>query len=1060
MPKGVAIDEYGNRYVSSYGPESGNEGRIDIFDSTGNFITEIDDPNGPKAVAVDSEGNLYVSEAVPGQGSGTLSRYEPTVPYEPQAGTIAYEEPPILITNESTFNGRLAVNRTNDHLFVNMGGEVWEYAAAAEENELLDTTIGKGQFDNFPRYGVSGALAIDAAQRRIYAEDHDPSNGNVVLVFDLSPPHTLVGTIDGTSTPTGKFTAETTAGMALAVEESTGHLFVGDMLPAKKVYELEINGGSELTESYVSTITHGFQPLGWPQIAIDNSPKSPNLGYLFVPSSESAPGRSLAFKPKEAELPPVVESTSFAGVTEDEAILGAKINPKGKEASYRFEYTTQQSFDSEAFAGAILAGEGTLAAGVEGVSVSAPVAGLQPGTPYRFRVLAESDAGSDEEQRGFTTYRAPDASEDCPNDALRTGASTGLPDCRAYELVTPPDTNGHSPSGGTEPNLNPFGSFIASPTGDNLSYTIEGGPLSGFEGAGYVAGDPYLATRTGAGWVTSAAGPGGTESEAPIFGGISPDQGYSFWTAQGSGSALLEGQTTSLLRYPDGHSEPIGRGSLGVEAQATGRLITDGGTHTIFSSGDASLQLEPNAPPAGTPAIYDRSADEVTHVVSLLPGGATPVENEDAFWAGASADGSAVAFKLADPASGGVNQSTAKSPLYLRLDNAETLIAAPAGATFAGLSADGRHLFYLLEEDLYRFDVQGEATSAITEGGGATVVNISADGSAVYFVSSSSVAFAEEENPLGEVPQPGEANLYLSREGSVVFIATLTPADVAAPGLLGSWIDGVARGELSQDPSRSTPDGGVLLFESRADLTKAASGGHVEVYRYDAQAPSLSCLSCNPTLAAASGDARLAPVRTLQSGVEPLAGLVLLRNLRDDGARAFFQTTEPLLLADSDETLDVYEWEQEGVGSCLAQGGCVYLISSGRSAEPSYLFAVSQSGDDVFISTTDLLSEDDPDQTRSIYDVRVNGGFAPKAGSAAECLGEACQPTVVAPNYRTPASSSSIGAGNLDESNSSRCPKGKRARRGGGQTRCVVKHPKKKHPKAKKRASGTGRAGR
>ena len=54
-PGAVATDSFGNIYVSN------NNGRVDIFDASGQFISEFEDPDGPQALAVDSDGNLYVA---------------------------------------------------------------------------------------------------------------------------------------------------------------------------------------------------------------------------------------------------------------------------------------------------------------------------------------------------------------------------------------------------------------------------------------------------------------------------------------------------------------------------------------------------------------------------------------------------------------------------------------------------------------------------------------------------------------------------------------------------------------------------------------------------------------------------------------------------------------------------------------------------------------------------------------------------------------------------------------------------------------------------------------
>jgi hypothetical protein len=126
------------------------------------------------------------------------------------------------------------------------------------------------------------------------------------------------------------------------------------------------------------------------------------------------------------------------------------------------------------------------------------------------------------------------------------------------------------------------------------------------------------------------------------------------------------------------------------------------------------------------------------------------------------------------------------------------------------------------------------------------------------------------------------------------------------------------------------------------------------------------------------------------------------------------------------------------------------LISSGQSAHDNYLFGVSESGDDAFIYTSDLLTPQDGDETPSVYDVRVKGGFPPPSSNGAECLGEACQPAAVAPDDPTPASAGFQGAGNVKPEGASegRCAKGRHKVK--GRCRPARKKHAKKHKHAKK----------
>jgi hypothetical protein len=1054
LPKAVTVDLHGDRYVASYGPEfaNPNQGRIDVFDPEGNFITEIADPNGPVSVVVDSNGNLYVHEKI----QSRLVRFSPTT-YHPEADEITYPATPVVF--DAKFfapNGRMAINPTDGHLFADYEDRILEFGSAAEGNPLLDEEIGMGYLSHGVNpHGSSGTIAIDATRKRIYADGHDPEHGgNVIQVFELEAPHAFVATIDGSSTPAGEFRAEGDTQTSIAVEEATGHIFYAEYNSVRRIYELEADG------SYVSTIQEPpIAYVGWPQLALDNGPESPTRGYLFAPSGEGSPGRDLAFAPKPPTAPPAIESVSAGGITETEAVLQAEIDPEGEATAYHFEYTSEQSFQTQGFAGAQLAGEGTLQAGSEGVAVSAPVSGLAPGASYRFRITAENESGEAEATGRFATYPAPDASLECPNEALRGGASAALPDCRAYELVTPPETDAHTPLAlGHFVNGLLFGSRQASPSGTAVSFTIEGGTLPGIAGgSGSLHGDPYRATRGPGGWSTESTGPDGSQSSATDPGGVSPDQGYSFFYANGGEGFSLG----NYLHYPDGHIALIGRGSLGTDPQARGRLISEGGAHVIFTSGDIgatsapAVQLEedappggpivsdPKLPPEGTIAIYDRTADEVTHVVSLLPEDVTPAAGENAIYQGASLDGLGVAFKIGPK-------------LYLRYRNEETYEVGE-GAAFAGVAEGGGRVFYLKQGNLFAYDVATEEAIPFAGGGHITPVNVAATGSAAYFVSPD--VLTAQPGPGGAEAQPGQDNLYLSREGAISFVGTVTGRDVEGETSgserldgLGLWVQAVGAqngdyaAKLGMDPSRATPDGGALLFESRAPLTGYDSGGHREVYRYDAAAGTLACLSCDPTGSAATGDASLQTNAVEITTPAPSRTVALIPNLRADGKRAFFQSPDQLVAADTDGRQDVYEWEAQGVGSCRSAGGCVYLISSGRSAGDNYLYSVSDSGDDVFFSTSDLLLPADRETAYSIYDARVGGGF-PAPAAPAECLGEACQPAASAPALPPAAIE---GAGNVKPRR--HCPKGKRSVSRGGKKRCLPtrkKHHRKKHRAAK-----------
>jgi hypothetical protein len=168
-----------------------------------------------------------------------------------------------------------------------------------------------------------------------------------------------------------------------------------------------------------------------------------------------------------------------------------------------------------------------------------------------------------------------------------------------------------------------------------------------------------------------------------------------------------------------------------------------------------------------------------------------------------------------------------------------------------------------------------------------------------------------------------------------------------------------------------------------------------------------------------------------------------------DGAKVFFTAYDALVPRDTNGVADVYEWERAGAGKCSeeapayspANGGCIFLISSGTSASDSELIDSSPDGRDVFFLTNQGLLPQDPGLI-DIYDARAEGGFPPPPTPAAGCEGEACQGAYAPPSDPTPSSATFSGAGNVKEA-----PSAQRKRKHKHKKKKRGKHAAKKHLK-------------
>jgi hypothetical protein len=567
----------------------------------------------------------------------------------------------------------------------------------------------------------------------------------------------------------------------------------------------------------------------------------------------------------------------------------------------------------------------------------------------------------------------------CANEAVRVAESvahpegfvSGLPDCRAYEQVTPVNKDGTNPTG----ELN---ETQASPSGDGIVFLVPANMPGGSGGDGPAF---FLGRRGGEGWSDRGLqAPRGPYDESRVQG----------WSEDLSEAVIQVSEVApgSVFMYEwdlrdsaTGSFQPAFVLPI-AEVRLAGFSADD--SRMIF---ETEAQLLPSAA-AGRENLYEWHAGIVS-LVGVLPDGSVPPGGSSAGSPGGaqseqgqvhftesviSRDGSRVFFTA-----GGTEQ------IYAREGGTRTV--AVGTGVFLAATPDGSRVFYLAGDHLVEFDVASEQATDLTPGGGGEgLLGMSDDGSYVYFAANG-------------------GGLYVWHGGTVSFIATSSDAD--------NWRTTTQSTTSASKVSRVTPDGRFLLF-MRSDR---------QLDRYDAVHGRLACVSCNPSGAPPVGPARLTSI-----GSELFLGhvdvpAILLRNFSSDGGRVFFESSDALVPRDTNGVQDVYEWEQQGVGSCqgssesfsAASGGCLYLVSSGRSPGRSFFADASASGDSVFFFTDQPLVGQDQDGLVDVYDARVGGGFAAQnpLPPPVVCEGEGCLAGAGgAPGFGVPVSASFAGAGN------------------------------------------------
>jgi hypothetical protein len=664
----------------------------------------------------------------------------------------------------------------------------------------------------------------------------------------------------------------------------------------------------------------------------------------------------------------------------------------------------------------------------------------------------------------------------CPNTAFRSGPAEQLPDCRAYEQVSPVETGGQD-AVTVQPPLAAQASACEGAEPCTLAYMNVDAAFAGEPGNEFP--NAYVATRDPVGWQTTPLSPPTLQS--PANGNPKLSYDFSEDLAQTVLRVPLQQLTPGApagvynlyLREPSGNYsllttiEPPQPPEPGCSRCFEREdVLAFGGAsgefrHVLFEANDS---LVAGAPAAGVQNLYEAAAGQV-RLVGILPDGAIPAagatvgggieasgEHAHELEHAVSQDGANVLFAAAADGGAPDPQQQGDTELYDRIDSTHTVeVSAPApGAQPSDC----------------------ETKVGVCDPQPAQFWAASADGSAVYFTSKAALT---RDSYTGPEPENPGNDLYRYEVASGA-LTDLTPDDEAPSGASILGVVGAAE------------DGSYVYFVAEGDLAKGASAGSPNLYVWHEAAGGEGVVRFIAKLAAPDADeqenieeARLGTAFPYNSDVEdwtswPTASQAYLT---PDGSHLAFMSVMPLTGYENidkagEAVHEVFEYSAESgqlvCASCDPSGarplgsafigatlderastpfhqprtlsgdgsrlffsspdpltqsiggsvrlfeyedGAVRLISGPEPGGEAFFLDASASGDDVFFATRERLAAGETDELLDVYDARVDGGL-PVPNPPASCEADTCQePLTPVPQFSTPASAAFSGKGNL-----------------------------------------------
>jgi hypothetical protein len=781
----------------------------------------------------------------------------------------------------------------------------------------------------------------------------------------------------------------------------------------------------------------------------------PGTAYTvtLVAHSEGGDGTDTETFPT-LKIPPSVKQSPGAPDGEGGYTLQGVVNPN-KETITACEFKWGPNAPAYAFSAPC---SPLPSPGAKPTTVEAHLTSLNPDVDYHALLVVTYGAGLKADSGEDQTFKATFAAkEPCPaNEQQRAeNSSLALPECRAYEMVSPPGKEGFDAG------------LTTYDGGTRVAYLSGAGNIAK---SGQNAGNArnfYVAERSATGWKTipNLNGSSGSFFDAPSYVeldgissasiiGYSPNLLSSVWYLSRKGNC----HRCQYLRSPDGTFALIGSAkAVGSSGAAT---VSADLTHLATWSLGIPSEWGPGVYEfVGTGMDQPRRVDvdnSGTPISDCILGNGT-FGSWNAKGNMISADGRTLVFEVG----GGCGGATPPAnELWARVNGTTSIDVsashcsrldcnAPAKPTFVAATLDGSRVFFTTTQqlvdgdtdqtnDIYACDIPAgnPAPSAdkanhcaafrqVSAGAqtGASVESVDAtseDGTTVFFTAKGSLA--DNEDALGEEAVDGDHNLYLWRtdashpDGQTTFVARLDSNDLSSGGF----------GQVPQ----TTLDGRYLVFTTTSQLLDTDTDTARDVYRYDTDTGELTRVSTNVFGVAGNGGfpaAIAAPTEHHPSAT-----------ISDDGQKIVFTTTEALSPADGNAEPDVYLWTPSRISliSTGSSGSAPRDSLSGSVLTPKV--AIDPSGEDIYFESAQPLTPADPDDSTDVYDARIGGGFSFAQAAPCSGAGGACQSHSPGP---VPSPAPATAQPPDDPGNVQPCPKGK-VRKG---NKCVKKKKPKKH---------------